>query len=174
MYRNTMPQRTVEASSAVERIANQDPTRTMSKTNKICDAFLVTFRDRPTTHVQNIISAHVCKNPPDMEAGLLMIADLQSKSRLSGGDDLLTSKSGKQADEAQEAVEHICFLSDANRLYDKALGLYDLDLTLLIAQQSQKVSLFGNYEMMKLKALMDSRTLESTYHFYRVCRSCQS
>lgn len=37
-------------------------------------------------------------------------------------------------------VEHICFLADVNRLYDNALGIYDLQLTLLIAQQSQKVS----------------------------------
>ena len=37
-------------------------------------------------------------------------------------------------------VEHICFLADVNRLYDNALGLYDLELTLLVAQQSQKVS----------------------------------
>lgn len=36
-------------------------------------------------------------------------------------------------------VEHICFLADVNRLYDNALGIYDLQLTLLIAQQSQKV-----------------------------------
>lgn len=35
-------------------------------------------------------------------------------------------------------MEHICFLADVNRLYDNALGLYDLRLTLLIAQQSQK------------------------------------
>ena len=36
-------------------------------------------------------------------------------------------------------MEHICFLADVNRLYDYALGLYDLELTLLVAQQSQKV-----------------------------------
>ena len=35
-------------------------------------------------------------------------------------------------------MEHICFLADVNRLFDNALGLYDLQLTLLIAQQSQK------------------------------------
>lgn len=38
-------------------------------------------------------------------------------------------------------VEHICFLADINRLFDGALGIYDLQLTLLIAQQSQKVSI---------------------------------
>ena len=126
-----------------ERLPERDTTSGVSKINKICDAFLVTFRDRPSTNVQNIISAHVCKSPPDLEAGLSMIAELQSKGSLFRKRDLLTPQPGKQAEEAQEAVEHICFLSDANRLYDKALGLYDLDLTLLIAQQSQKVCLFG-------------------------------
>ena len=37
------------------------------------------------------------------------------------------------------AIEHICFLADVNQLYDQALGLYRLDITLLIAQKSQKV-----------------------------------
>lgn len=41
--------------------------------------------------------------------------------------------------QAEKAVEHICFLADVNRLYEHALGLYDLELTLLVAQQSQKV-----------------------------------
>lgn len=44
-------------------------------------------------------------------------------------------------------MEHICFLADVNRLYDNALGIYDLDLALLIAQQSQKVSLAYNNEL---------------------------
>lgn len=44
----------------------------------------------------------------------------------------------KGSDQVDEVVEHICFLADVNRLYDNALGLYDLRLTLLIAQQSQK------------------------------------
>ena len=42
--------------------------------------------------------------------------------------------------QAEKAVEHICFLADVNRLYEHALGLYDLELTLLVAQQSQKAS----------------------------------
>ena len=36
------------------------------------------------------------------------------------------------------AIEHICFLADVNRLFDTALGMYNLDITLLIAQQSQR------------------------------------
>lgn len=39
----------------------------------------------------------------------------------------------------ERAAEHICFLADVNQLYDTALGIYNLELALLIAQQSQKV-----------------------------------
>ncbi len=47
---------------------------------------------------------------------------------------------GEDISQAEKAVEHICFLADVNRLYEHALGLYDLELTLLVAQQSQKAS----------------------------------
>lgn len=43
-------------------------------------------------------------------------------------------------EQAEDAIEHMCFLTDANRLYSHALGLYDLELTLLVAQQAQMVS----------------------------------
>ena len=39
----------------------------------------------------------------------------------------------------ERAAEHICFLADVNQLYECALGIYNLELALLIAQQSQKV-----------------------------------
>lgn len=43
-------------------------------------------------------------------------------------------------EQAEDAIEHMVFLTDANRLYSHALGLYDLELTLLVAQQAQMVS----------------------------------
>ncbi|KAF2765709.1 IkappaB kinase complex, IKAP component [Teratosphaeria nubilosa] len=94
-----------------------------SKVNRICDVFLAALSELPNASLQNIVSAHVCKSPPDLEAGLALVSDLR--------------KQGKQQD-LESAVEHICFLSDVNQLYDTALGIYDLDVALLIAQQSQK------------------------------------
>lgn len=44
-------------------------------------------------------------------------------------------------EQAEDAIEHMCFLTDAHRLYSHALGMYDLELTLLVAQQAQMVSL---------------------------------
>ncbi|KAE8453046.1 hypothetical protein EG329_012233 [Mollisiaceae sp. DMI_Dod_QoI] len=93
-----------------------------SKVNRICDAFLEVLKTRTATNLQNIITANVCKSPPALDDGLLVVAHLM----------------GENSQMADKAVEHICFLADVNRLYDNALGLYNLDLALLVAQQSQK------------------------------------
>ena len=92
------------------------------KVNRICDAFLDTLKSRTSTHFQNMVTAYVCKAPPDLDAGLTQIACLRVTN----------------SDLVDAAIEHICFLADVNRLYDNALGLYDLQLALLVAQQSQK------------------------------------
>jgi elongator complex protein 1 len=93
-----------------------------SKVNRICDAILEVLKRRTASNLQNIITANVCKSPPALDDGLLVVAQLMK-------DDSAM---------ADKAVEHICFLADVNKLYDNALGLYDLDLALLVAQQSQK------------------------------------
>lgn len=93
-----------------------------SKINTVCDALLKGLQSRRETNLQNIITSHVCKDPPALEDGLIIVAELMQE------DEKL----------AESAVEHICFLVDVNRLYDHALGLYNLDLALLVAQQSQR------------------------------------
>ncbi|KAL4906464.1 hypothetical protein BDW74DRAFT_132824 [Aspergillus multicolor] len=93
-----------------------------NKVNRICDGFLAALEKRSDTNLHNLITAHVCKLPPDLESGLRLVARLREES----------------SEQAEDAVEHMCFLTDANRLYDNALGLYDLELTLLVAQQAQR------------------------------------
>ena len=48
-----------------------------SKVNRICDAFLGTLEKRIDTNLHNLITAHVCKSPPDLEAGLRLVARLR-------------------------------------------------------------------------------------------------
>ncbi|KAF2013672.1 elongator complex protein 1 [Aaosphaeria arxii CBS 175.79] len=118
MYKETLKTKDQAAKASVEDYPIE------SKVNRICDAFLAVLEQTQykETHLQNIITSHVCKVPADLESGLEMIGRLQASQ------DPLTEK----------AAEHICFLADVNQLYDTALGIYNLELALLIAQQSQK------------------------------------
>ena len=50
-----------------------------SKVNRICDAFLNALKNLTTSHFQNVVTAHVCKSPPDLDAGLIQIAGLRSE-----------------------------------------------------------------------------------------------
>ena len=118
MYKETLP----EGLYSQESLGIQTSETKTSKVNRICDAFLDALKSRTSTHFQNVVTAHVCKAPPDLDAGLTQIAGLRSKN----------------SSLVDAAIEHICFLADVNRLYDHTLGLYDLELALLIAQQSQK------------------------------------
>ncbi|CAK7567731.1 MAG: Putative elongator complex protein 1 [Sporothrix epigloea] len=128
MYRDT---KKTKASSmfyskdAAQLVSSPYPA-SLNKVNTICDAILANLATRKKTNLQNIITAHVCKLPPAIDDGLTMVTQLV-------GD---TATAEARALSAR-AVEHICFLVDVNLLYKHALGLYDLNLTMLIAQQSQ-------------------------------------
>ena len=122
-YKETLQLQSTESSeNVVARATTTAGHGVKSKVNHICDAFLNVLRHRMSTNLQNVITAHVCKIPPDLDAGLSEIGRLRLES----------------PGRAESAIEHICFLADPNRLYDNALGLYDLELTLLVAQQTQK------------------------------------
>ena len=41
------------------------------------------------------------------------------------------------------ALKHLLFLVDVNTLFDFALGLYDFDLVMMVAEKSQKVIVVG-------------------------------
>jgi elongator complex protein 1 len=116
-----------------------------SKVNAICNGFLRVLQPKRATHLENIVTCHVSKNPADLEAGLALISDLR--------------KSNDQA-QTDKAVEHICFLADVNRLYDAALGIYDIDVALLVAQQSQKDP---REYLPHLQKLYDMPSLEQRY-----------
>ena len=40
-----------------------------------------------------------------------------------------------------QALKHILYMTDVNDLYNVALGLYDFDIILMIAEKSNKVSI---------------------------------
>ena len=74
----------------------------------------------------------------------------------------------------EEAIKYTLFLVDVNQLFDVALGMYDFDLVLMVAERSQKVCL--NVLWLPLSdhvillsdhviLLSDHRIQKSTFHF---------
>lgn len=48
-----------------------------NKVNRVCDAFLSVLNNRIDTNLQNLVTAHVCKSPPDLDSGLQLVARLR-------------------------------------------------------------------------------------------------
>lgn len=93
-----------------------------SKVNKICQGILSVLM-KPIyfdKYLQTILTGFACQKPPNLLEALKLVGQL------------------KDSDKLEQSVIHLCFLSDVNKLYDAALSLYDVKLTLAIAQQSQK------------------------------------
>lgn len=141
MYKETLRASVNRHLIQEEASQNADDHSQSSKVNRICDAFLQVLETRKAANLQNMITAHVCKFPPHLEAGLLEIAKLPSEHLSFLELSPYSHAIGDNSEHAERAIEHICFLVDVNRLYDTALGLYDLNLALQVAQQSQKVCL---------------------------------
>ncbi|GAB7361454.1 hypothetical protein MBLNU230_g1510t1 [Neophaeotheca triangularis] len=123
IYKDTL---NVSGSDNLAHTQAAQPLQTIagSKINRVCDAFLDSLRRHGFERLQNIVTAHVSKNPPDLEAGVGLVSELR--------------KNEQDKEQLEQAIEHICFLADVNQLYDTALGLYEIEVALLIAQQSQK------------------------------------
>lgn len=77
LYKDTLQKKAEEAATASLPVKG-------SKVNRICDAFLATLEKRLDTNLHNLITAHVCKSPPALEAGLQLVARLRGKSRMDG------------------------------------------------------------------------------------------
>lgn len=122
MYQDTKRAKTQSNNIPTEQETPLTSKPTGPKANIVCNAILGNLQSRKATHLQNIITAHVCKVPPALDDGLTLVAGLMKENEKL----------------AEKAVEHICFLVDVNRLYENALGLYNLELALLVAQQSQR------------------------------------
>jgi elongator complex protein 1 len=72
MYRDTIRKSdTVTPSQPIEASESEN------KVNIICNAFLEVLKCRSNDYLQNIITAYVCKYPPDLVGGLHIISQLK-------------------------------------------------------------------------------------------------
>ncbi|KAL5482011.1 hypothetical protein EMCRGX_G022290 [Ephydatia muelleri] len=109
--------------------ASSDP-KPASKVDTVCDAvrqaLLELGEDR---FLLSVITTMVKKTSPELEAVLEKISRLKALPPAANGVHLPT---------AEEALKYTLFLVDVNQLFDVALGMYDFDLVLMVAERSQK------------------------------------
>ena len=83
LYKDTLKVPKTEAAAAPGLDGAQPPSikppSKGSKVNRICDAFLAILEKRIDTNLHNLVTAHVCKSPPDLESGLQLVARLRGK-----------------------------------------------------------------------------------------------
>lgn len=111
--------------STIENIeSTEESTSPANKVNEICNKIVALLTTDPykEKYLQSVLTSYACMSPPALEDALTLVGKLRES------DKKLTEFS----------IQHLCFLQDVNLLYDTALGIYDLPLTLLVAQQSQK------------------------------------
>uniref|UniRef100_UPI00398E37B0 elongator complex protein 1 isoform X2 n=1 Tax=Pristiophorus japonicus TaxID=55135 RepID=UPI00398E37B0 len=99
-----------------------------NKVDIVCDALRNTMeRINPHKYSLSILTCHVRKRIPELETALQKVHELR-----------VNPPSDPEAVSAEEALKHLLFLVDVNELYDYAVGTYDFDLVMMVAEKSQK------------------------------------
>lgn len=111
-----------EKQTTRKMIINKETEKVSSKVNIICDTILEILANESydKKYLQTRITAYACQKPPNLFGALTLISSLED------------------TEQQEQAITHLCFLLDVNKLYNYALELYDVKLALNIAQKSQK------------------------------------
>ena len=116
-----------------------------SKVNKICKAVLEVLLSKPEykkKYLQSILTAYASQKPQNLEDALKLITSLED------------------SEEQDNSVSYLCFLQDVNLVYKVALSLYDVKLSLLVAQKSQ---MDPNEYLPFLQSLYENEPLRRQY-----------
>lgn len=121
------------------------------KIDEVCERCCQIFsQDSTSRYLLPLITAHVKRKR--YEAALELIRGVRIAE--SNGTTMTVS--------SQEALKYLLYLVNVNDLYDVALGLYDFDIVLFVAQKSQKDP--KEY----LPFLNELKQLEENYRKYRI------
>ena len=96
--------------------------QTVNKVNSVCDILVETCERStdPNSYLLPILTALIKKTPSQLGEVLSRIKRVPPTNRTS----------------REEALKYVSLLIDMNQLYNTALGTYDFDIMLLVAQQS--------------------------------------
>ncbi|XP_031636716.1 putative elongator complex protein 1 [Contarinia nasturtii] len=124
------------------------------KVDVICEQFCNVFeQDSTVKYLLPMITAHVKRKNLEKALEILWAVRQIELNPVDGRKTTVT---------AQEALKYLLYLVNVNDLYDVALGMYDFDLVLFVAQKSQKDP--KEY----LPFLNELKQLEENYRKYRI------
>ncbi|CAH1797491.1 unnamed protein product [Owenia fusiformis] len=97
-----------------------------NKKDIACDAIRKVLEEKDADkYLLCILTAHVRKTKPELEVALKKIKELRDEK-------------GTGVVSPEEALKYLLFLVDVNEMYLVALGTYDFDLVIMVAEKSQK------------------------------------
>ncbi|XP_061166857.1 putative elongator complex protein 1 [Saccostrea echinata] len=98
-----------------------------NKVDTVCDAVrLALIQEDENKYILSILTSYVKKSVPELEEALLLVRSLRD------------TPSKNAVVSPAEALKFLLFLVDVNEMFDVALGTYDFDLVLMVAEKSQK------------------------------------
>lgn len=113
------------------------------KVNTICDKIRdILLTTDAHKYAESIMTAYVCRQPPNHRAALAAIVDLSASS---------------SAEAVERALKYLLFLVPAEHLYRVALGMYNVPLALSVARRSQMDPAEYNQFLESLHSLEDER-----------------
>ncbi|PVU98592.1 hypothetical protein BB559_001423 [Furculomyces boomerangus] len=140
---------TVPSSSPTGQKKNQSGNVANNNNNDLCQSFRITLESvDKTKYLQPILTCYVSEQPPATESALIEIKKL--------GDSSFEIQS--------ESLSYLLFLVDLGLVYKAALGCYDLELALLVAQKGQS----DPREYLTLLSKWNSVKSDSNYQKYLI------
>eukprot|EP00743_Colponemidia_sp_Colp-15_P007997 GILK01008662.1.p1 GENE.GILK01008662.1~~GILK01008662.1.p1 ORF type:complete len:1374 (-),score=250.17 GILK01008662.1:279-4400(-) len=114
------------------------------KVNRVCAVIRDAIQARPgSSLLLCLLTTYVKSTPPALESALSHIRRLreeESSTVLTPVDATNAARGSKKASgpTAEEALQYVCWMVEADKLYDVALGTYSFELTMMVAQHTQK------------------------------------
>lgn len=112
-----------------------------NKINKICDEMrkhLVTI-NKDNKYLTSILHTHTKKSPPEYLPALKLVQSLKilEKNKLKL-EELVSGATKPLNGSADKALEYLCWVVNADTLFDFALKTYDFELVIMVAKHTQK------------------------------------
>jgi hypothetical protein len=112
-----------------------------NKINKICDEMRkhLLIINKDNKYLTSILHTHTKKSPPEYLPALKLVQNLKisEKNKLKL-EELVSGATKPLHGSADKALEYLCWVVNADTLFDFALKTYDFELVIMVAKHTQK------------------------------------